>query len=269
MRGFFFITLLCSWQLSAQNLVINGSFEDYHDQQYDGKLPWADVWRPNFLTSPDFYYRDSVTSYSYPFKGYNFIEPKDGNAFMGMIILSIEDGQAEHLVGELKEPLKKGRLYNVSFYVRHPGKTAPFFVTRMGVRFSGLHKSAFIGYGIHYQEIIDSSVNYDVCNDTALLNDTTWQRIEGLYRAKGKEQEITIGIFYESQIDSKAFDDCILIRSSGKTRQKKEALLRELESRQMGYLKINKNYDYTNKIQGAARAAYYFIDDVEVSEVIE
>jgi hypothetical protein len=269
----FFICLLLSIvTLKGQNLVFNGSFENVdtfklkqwmttiYNVDYIRFCP-LNYW---FATTDDrapVFLCDTINN-KQPYRILTNQLPKAhyGHNFIGMIILS-GDGYAQHITGELKEPLQYGRKYYVRFYVHYANDISSLAIRGIGVKFTrttsifpnkaSTFGDKMLGYNSYYFSKITKNLKADVESpDDIILNDTNWVKIEGYYIAQGGEHYITIGKFYDSKIKNH-----ILKRYSKVKIEKKYVFLEKHND--MISLNPNrpKHFDY---------GAFYFIDDVSV-----
>src|SRR5690606_20111903 len=113
----------CHTQGKAQpiNLVPNPSFEDTVKR---GNGFWVKDWNMN-LGTPDYFnarYKGSFDSRAVPKNYYGYQYPKDGNAYVAIIIKYIKDtiNPREYIQIKLSQKLIKNQEYVVSFWVSLP-----------------------------------------------------------------------------------------------------------------------------------------------------
>jgi gliding motility-associated-like protein len=133
------LTILCSTEAIAQNLVPNSSFEDYNNCPVNGQAPYYPqiVYSPGYTSfpavkgwvsplsstsSPDYFNAcappPAFTNVPYAAMGYQ--QARTGNAYMGIYIMYQPTnlyGYREYIECRLLSPLKAGTRYKVSFYV--------------------------------------------------------------------------------------------------------------------------------------------------------
>jgi len=192
----------------GQNLVPNGSFEDYRlcpdfIHQIERSTHWYTV-----NGTPDYFHACASSPLAgVPVNSVGYKLPRTGSAYahLGVYAPTAEGafpGYKEFMQTRLRSPLQAGRDYAVSFYVS----------------LSDSSKQGIDGMGLYLSR--DSLVTRPPGNDTLLrpqitnlggkvLRDkTNWTRIAGIYRANGGEQYLTIGNFYpkrELTVDSLGF----------------------------------------------------------------
>lgn len=163
----------------AQNLVPNGSFEDFRrcpglDNLLDEAPPW---YNPNKAT-PDFYHGCNPNA---PTE----ILPRTGQ---GVTRLFMDLNFTEYLSVPLKEPLKAGECYFFEMYV------ATLSPNQFLSRALGMHASAqpllSTEKGLFDVEpqVIDTRLNTNIRRGA-------WERVGGHILARGGERYLTIGLF--------------------------------------------------------------------------
>ena len=165
------------------------------------------------------------------FIGYQFAH--SGNAYAGIINLSTKDwNYQEHIQGKLIVPLKKDSLYEVSAYVSLADSSTYYYNT-LQFGFTGgsqeFSHRCINGYYVMYCNGNCITITDD---SSGLFKDSkSWRLIKGIYKAKGGEEYITIGLF-------------------------KDTYNRYMHKRALKYNKIN------NITVDEEADAYYYIDDV-------
>jgi len=266
---FFSILILLNLISKAQNLVINGSFEDYRSLQNNVNYNiksfcldcfFANDWQLPTPTTVDYFNSDSENlSFSVPYNTFGYHPAQDGNAYIGLIPLNW-DGVGEHLTGTLLEPLEKGKMYKVSFYIRHAGKASRFGFEKIGIHF---HERLF-PLGTYdfpfYKDLIEEEHKFDIVTENYcfLFNDSTWSKVEGTYIAKGGEQYLTLGVFWLGDFYDANKVIAMLNRKS-------DSLIRENLMQQKKYKKLFPLKEEFEPIDNMPEGdPYYFIDNVSV-----
>lgn len=198
---------------SQNNLVNNPSFEEY-----DGDCNMADFfhvkpwYKPDCLGSPDYMNVCHINlsgSIGVPNNYVGYQWPKHGDAYIFIGWDSnpqTYDGSREYIAQRIKEPLRKGEKYCISFWASLVDK---------GWYFQG---SNALGLILSKDSIFADSVYYLhpsgwwlwSCNNiygtpvvgdsTQILNDTlNWVKLESEYTAIGGEEFLAIGNFYTSK----------------------------------------------------------------------
>ncbi len=190
----------------AQNLVPNGSFEEYTKCPPDseGMIVYAQDWLGYFnrsLTYPkpyptvEFFHRCGI----YPsfFTGYKL--PRSGQGMSGMFYLFYYHDVVRHvewLTTKLNDTLKKDTTYCVSFFVRKldaykTGTLSTHFNMAINTFTATFTPDTLIGESTPVQNWWPSS--QVVYNDTIIDDTENWSRIYGSFKAKGDEAYLTIG----------------------------------------------------------------------------
>lgn len=189
---FFFVIVLSP--IAQENLVPNGSFEEYYDCPAGGNLQlWAKNWyAPNFAIgdSPDYFNvcaTDPQVGVPQNIRGYQV--PKTGDAYAGFYARTNNNGR-EYLQVELKKELEAGKIYTVKFFLNLPEINA-VSVWNIGAHLSNTAVSSPLIYNSVLNvtpQILNEEYNF--------LNWTDWKEINVMYEAQGGEKFITIGNFY-------------------------------------------------------------------------
>lgn len=182
------------------NLVPNGSFEEYefcpelnnHFLYTTGKY-----WTSPTSASPDLChsccteYEPTLQSYSYgvPQNFYGYQTAHSGNGYSAIGCQQNMDGTEvymEYIQIELKQTLKAGSLYEVSFFVHNP---KIFCINSIGALFtpSELH--------LNTMETISLSPQITSDPEVFFCDTTKWYEVKQFYRAGGDERFLTIGVF--------------------------------------------------------------------------
>ncbi|MDR2836007.1 MAG: OmpA family protein [Bacteroidales bacterium] len=227
----FFLLIKISF---SQNLILNPSFEQIwvcphtYITEINAK-PFPEWINPNNGT-PDVFHPCSDFNASVPVNFGGFLHAADGNAYSGLVLWEnfisknkeYNVSSREYLQTQLSEPLKINKLYCVKFQYANAKKTL-FSINRLGV-------------AITKQKINSKKGNLiiqrpQIINDpTHIMDNTDWVEFSGIFRAKGKEQYLTIGNFFDNS--------------------------------QTNYL-VNDRSDLDSSLV----YAYYYIDNVQVYEI--
>ena len=122
------LSIMLSWislAIYAQdnNLVLNWSFEKYKDcpQSYipmDQSHFLIEGWTYPTFATPDYFNRCSSGIVDVPKNFAGESEPKTGNGYAGAILSGTSESYREYLQGELREPMKKGMKYCITYYYK-------------------------------------------------------------------------------------------------------------------------------------------------------
>lgn len=203
----FFISLLISYSKgNGQNLIPNPSFETIgicpakHGESAGKFDSYTNSWYSANVGSPDLFTDCSEKASVTPL---NIIPPnvfpgiqtaRTGSVYAGLI----HYGLAEYLGNTLKEPLEAGKNYEVSFYVSCAGKQ--------------IHITDAIGMYISSEQIkirtgtsnpaITNVIPQIISSSGNFIQSTSWTKISGYYTAKGGEQYITVGSFFNEKTNN-------------------------------------------------------------------
>ena len=240
MRFFFIATLIFSlYELSAQNLVINGSFESQR-KYFKKKKKLKDG-----VTS----LRGNINCFNLSNNPPGYQSPYDGNSYCGLILTSDyrnECSVRDYIQLKLSEPLKAGYKYLFSLQINLANNSG-YYTDQIGISFSEQDLSKK-GSGL-LKFIGKPSITND--NNNFLRDTLEWVEFKEIYNATGGEQFIIIGNFQECN------------RSSRKelTPNKGDGVLKNMKQ---NYL-AKQNNDVS--LQTIKRLAYYFIDDISMEQL--
>lgn len=193
----------------SSNLVFNPSFEDYREcpRKIDalGKLTIVDAWYQPTAGSADYYNICGSRDCGVPRNKLGIQDAHFGNGFCG--IYCSKTDYREYLQTELKEPLKAGEMYRVSFYVSlseySSGAVATIGALFTTDRIGDTLRSVLMDKSIKQlapgiSQTVATYFEPQVVNDyDRVLDDTkAWMQISGVFTAKGGERFMTIGNFY-------------------------------------------------------------------------
>ncbi|MDI6833485.1 MAG: carbohydrate binding domain-containing protein [Bacteroidales bacterium] len=269
-QGFLIIILFFSTivYISAQeNLVYNGSFEEHWycpPVISQDSFPCKGWYSPN-LGTPDYFHVCSTDSFLS--NSHNCFSSHSGNACIGLGLISIEYAWIEHIQSQLKEPLKAGQKYKVSFWVRLDYQYSDYTAYNIGVYFSK-NKKIFGDYLLskhNYIEGMTPELQAHVSNEKGkFIIDTTWKEISGIYTAQGEEKYITIGMFWDDNPKVvKAWEKAKKNQSWGNTKRFGKIVKKYLLKKNPYMEDKYKNF----LLKGGQHYPYYLIDDVSVIEL--
>lgn len=191
------------------NLVYNPSFEEYREcpRKIDalGTLTIVDAWYQPTAGSADYYNVCGSRDCGVPKNKLGIQDAHLGDGFCG--IYCSKTDYREYLQTELKEPLRTGEMYRVSFYVSlseySSGAVATigalFTDERIGDTVRGvlMNKSVRqLAPGV--SQTVASYYEPQVVNeyDRVLTDTKSWMQISGVFTARGGERFMTIGNFF-------------------------------------------------------------------------
>lgn len=183
--------------LNAQNLVPNGSFEDYTSCPNDhSQLDLAAPWFTTSFGSSDFYHScsnsDPNSWVGVPSNHLGYQMPRTGEAYAGIIVYCSDYTVVrEYITVPLVSALIAGEAYYFEMFVNKPSYS-DFASDAIGVHFS----NGPITYSYDWILPFTAQVSNPVGN---ILTDTlNWVSVSGIYTATGGEDHLTIGGFAEN-----------------------------------------------------------------------
>lgn len=180
-----------SLQISGQNLVVNGSFEEIEKKPKNpGEIFLAPPWSAGTQAVPDLYSESAKDDrIKVPVNAYGDEKPKDGENYAGILIYSDREKEPRsYLLTKLKHPMLAGEYYCVKFHIS----------------FADLSKYATNNIGAYVsKDSIASEVDLILDYKPQIINSTNrvfekqwdWEDICRIYVADGGEQYLTIGNF--------------------------------------------------------------------------
>lgn len=193
----------------STNLVFNPSFEEYLEcpRRIDalGHLTIVEAWYQPTAGSADYYNVCGSRECGVPRNKLGIQDAHLGNGFCG--IYCSKTDYREYLQTELREPLRAGEMYRVSFYVSlseySSGAVATIGALFTNERVGDTVRSVLMDKSVRelapgISQTVASYYEPQVVNDyDRVLDDTkAWMQISGVFTAKGGERFMTIGNFY-------------------------------------------------------------------------
>jgi len=199
--------MLVSFHMKAQqNLVPNGSFEEYNwcpDFANGFYISASKYWSAPTLGSPDYFnscsveYDSSLNRFLFKvpenYSGYQFA--RTGNAYAGISytqienpdIAPIDETYSEYIQIELVRPLEKGKTYNLSYFISNAfdnicGNT-------IGALFSSTEKNEPFDHNLTDIPNFQSDLTQFFCDSTK------WFPQSFDFMANGTEKYLIIGVF--------------------------------------------------------------------------
>ena len=189
---FFAYCILLTANISfSQNLVQNGSLEEYYHCPYNmAQLDFAKGWFAPGGGSSEYYHAcATINNLTVPShgNGQGFQYAKYGNAYCGFIMFNLNSNWREYAATALSNKLIANKEYCISFFV----SLANF--TNYGIENIGAY---FSNDTVQIEHIIADTIIPQLINTNGIISDTlNWVEISGAYIAKGGEKFITIGNF--------------------------------------------------------------------------
>lgn len=198
----FFTLSVFSQTLPAQNLVPNGSFEEYtvcpgsySESPNDFRVMH---WRPLTTGSPDYFNTCSEGEAAVPYNWAGVSDAHDGFGYAGIFTwMNLAKDYREYLHCKLTEPLLADSLYQVEFHYKL-SSYSKFAADRIGLLLSDSIKR------FSHDRPLGLKPTFSFVKDSALTAETgSWEIAVAEYKAKGNEQFLTIGNFDDNAATGK------------------------------------------------------------------
>ena len=182
----------------AQNLVPNGSFEEYlvcpGSYSENPSAFRVRYWRPISSGSPDYFNTCSEGEAAVPYNWAGVSDAFDGYGYAGIYTwMDLSKDYREYLHCKLTEPLIKDSLYHVEFRYKL-SSYSKYSIDRIGLLLSDSLKR------LPDDALLRVSPTFAFVKDSALTPETgAWELAVAEYKAKGNEQYLTIGNFSDNQ----------------------------------------------------------------------
>lgn len=186
--------LALSKDLYAQNLVANGSFENYSTCPGSYSRNPAefrvDSWRSLTFGSPDYFNTCSAGEAAVPYNWAGVSDAFDGYGYAGIYTyMNYPKEYREYLHTKLTEPLLKDSLYHITFRYKL-SSYSKYAIDRIGVLLSDTLAT------LHHDRPLKIEPTVSFVKDSALTPETgTWELAVTEYKARGNEKFLTIGNF--------------------------------------------------------------------------
>ncbi len=194
---------LTVFNCKSQNLILNGSFENYTniDCTYGGfwnaTMPYPypsvlDNWEA--VQSPDYFNRvcpynsliPGQFAYQVPANMFGYSQPKTGNAYVGIVVYTY-GGYREYFYQNLSSPLIAGHTYCLNYYAIRTDR-CQYAIKNIDAYFTPTLPNLTTSFNI--------PATPQITNQTGFVSDTMqWTQIQGCYTATGGEKFMIIGNF--------------------------------------------------------------------------
>lgn len=189
-------------QLSAQNLVLNPSFEDHYrcpnnfnTSSREFSIPG---WRSATTGTPDYFHQCSWGDCDVPFNWAGESNAHNGLGYVGIYVWNRPTVKTnakprsyrEYIEGELKDPMIKGKRYQVEFYYKLASYSV-YSVDRIGL----LLTDSIIS--LKGDEVIQKKPQLSVVKEEPVTK-AGWELATMEYVAEGGEQYVVIGNFFDN-----------------------------------------------------------------------
>lgn len=174
---------------AQQNLVPNGSFEEYNCcPQFGGDISCANNWYSANYGTPDFFHPCGDLFFSVPANYFGYQIAKEGQSYAGFAsgFGSGNSNIREYLQVELINPLKPNKNYYFSCYVSS-GDSTSICLSQIGIAFSENPIESASSNPINYSP--------QIIYEQFICDFNNWNEISGVFLASGGEKYLTIGYF--------------------------------------------------------------------------
>jgi hypothetical protein len=237
----------------SQNLILNGSFEDFSAcPDHVNRLSLAKGWYSPTNGTPDYFNRcDTTGSVGVPYNYDGFQDAIHGEAYAGLYLVSNLTIEREYIQTKLQRSLLKGEGIAVTFYISSSEGSFTSF-NKISIGFSKGSPKV-----INYRNCTSDSKFKPACQILKCENKVVlsiihasdkenWIELKGTYFAKGGEDTLTIGLF-DGDISENEYKNVI-----SEYIENLEALGRTNEQ-------IDDLINFAN--------AYYYIDNITVHSI--
>lgn len=189
----FIFSLTSSFIYAQQNLVPNGSFEEYEFCPFGTNNPNAvKLWYNPTAASPDYYNACANNGGGVPENDWGYQYAQDGNAYIGLVsYTSSTMDYREYMQVHLSKKLEAGKSYCWSFWISlidsvdYASNNVGIGLSQVPVTNSSIYTNLPIS-----SSSFDNEITYDTKN---------WKEVSGIYTAIGNEEYLTVGNFFDDQ----------------------------------------------------------------------
>lgn len=171
------------------NLVPNGDFENYSGKLIKmGRFYLVDSWDELTPAKADLFEKDNpLDQISIPENMYGYQEAFSGDHYVGINAFSYDPkNYRTYLVAKLIEPLKKGELYCVKYFVNLSDRSR-MGVANLGAYFASSDESTEERINLYFEAQIKNNFQ------KVLKNRASWETVCNVLTATGKEKYLIIG----------------------------------------------------------------------------
>ncbi len=201
---FFIVFILLSRiSVSQENLVPNGSFEEYNwcpNYANGYYINASKYWMsPTTLASPDYFNACSIDSgsfdytlFSVPQNYMGFQYARTGNGYAGMVFSQLNIGSpaySEYIQVKLNNVLDFGKFYKLNFYLSNSGDY--YCYNSIGALFTT------DSLNLNIEGLIQMSPQFNSDLTLFFCDTTKWYELSYAFQADGTEKYLTIGVFSE------------------------------------------------------------------------
>lgn len=185
------IILWVTLNVSAQNLVSNGEFDDFKYCPYgftQGRLNIVPHWNQPTMGTAD-YFNECSESFSVPNNPMGSQSAVMGPGYIGLVAFAPkENNSREYIQVKLNDPLSAGERYCVSFLISL-SDYSKYMIDGFGVYIS---KNKIKG---NAKRTLSVTPQIQVPSGYLLQDDIDWIEISEIYTAEGGEEYLTFGNF--------------------------------------------------------------------------
>lgn len=193
------ITFLASENsVFGQNLIPNPSFEEYEvcpgdfsQSAYEFRVKH---WHSANLGTPDNFNDCSIWEADVPHNWAGVSDPYEGKGYVGIYLwMNNANNYREYLQCKLLQPMLKDSLYEIEFHYKL-SSYSKYSIDRIGLMLTDSLVQ------VKHDQVISTQPTISIIQDTALTKETGyWETARKEYRARGEEQYVTIGNFFDNQ----------------------------------------------------------------------
>lgn len=201
MKTLYFFLPIVLWLIapfvSAQNLVPNPSFEEYDDCPGDfsqsSKEFKVRYWQSANLGTPDNFNNCSLGEADVPHNWAGVSMAYQGKGYAGIYLwMNSKNNYREYLQSKLNQSMLKDSLYEIEFHFKL-SSYSKYSIDRIGLMLT----DSLIT--VKHDQVISAQPTISIIQDSALTKETGyWETARQVYRAKGGEQFVTIGNFFDN-----------------------------------------------------------------------
>ncbi len=184
------VFILSHLLLGAQNLVPNGSFENYTScPSASGQLTLAINWVNPSTGTPD-YFNNCSLPMGIPYSGFGFQYANFGNAVAGIwAFCNTTSNIREYIQCQLTNTLTANNFYLVEYYTNR-SNWSDYACNNISCLLSG--NSTFTS---GTNGLITANPQITKFNNDVIIDTLNWIKVSAIYQATGGENYITIGNF--------------------------------------------------------------------------
>src|ERR1035437_8691548 len=195
------VCLLCSPLVNAQNLVPNGSFEQYDTCMMSTGTIFRAIGWENVVADAEYF--NSCANISEPTFGipqnvFGYQMAEDGDAYVSLVLYSYGNPNAwSEIIGrQLSQPLVAGQKYYCSFYVSFIDSLGCTAINKIGMKFSTVnHGCPWCIVSPPDPSLITNTAA--IYTNTIITDKINWTQISGWYIADSAYDYVMLGRFFD------------------------------------------------------------------------